>query len=70
MSLYEMKRDSQFFRALRSASLYMERQWIEELDTARVAGLLYSHPKYTDCIEAMKCINEGIDDFSGKKFKT
>ena len=68
-SLYAMKRNGRFFRELLEKSLFLDRQWIDTVFPVRFAGLLYSHSKYTDTIQAMHHINKGINENKEKLLK-
>ena len=68
-SLYKMKRNGSFFRELKERSMFLDRQWINTVFPVRFAGLLYSHYKYTDVIQAMYHINSGIDENQEKEIQ-
>ena len=69
ITLLELKRKADFFRTLRQNSVFLEQQLINSVDPTRVGGLLYSHPKFTDGIQAMYHINKGLNERSDKSVK-
>ena len=68
-TLLELKRKADFFCTLRQNSVFLEQQLINSVDPIRVGGLLYSHPKFTDGIQAMYHINKGLNEGSDKPVK-
>ena len=49
--------------------MFLDRQWIDTVFPVRFAGLLYSHYKYTDVIQAMYHINSGINENQEKEIQ-
>ena len=65
-SLDEMKRNTGFFRSLKNRDIFIDRQLIDSVDIVKVGGLLYSHCKLTNVLEAVNDLNHRINEGYGE----